>query len=887
MTTPSGRDAGKLPQRERAQGKHNPPRVAEAWLRRVLPGGKRGLSMLGDLREEYHVIASERSARRWYWLQALRLTLRYKSLTEQAHRHKGSIMPHDLKSDLRTALRMFVRNPGTSTIIVFTLAVTIAAATIGFAFADLALFRGLPVDDPSRVVSIFASDTRGSNPRARVSGPDYLDYRERAKSLERVAVMRQGAAPLITDGQSSTLTVSYATADVFAAMGQTSGPLGRVLGPGDDVPGATPVVALSHRYWQEKFAGRADAVGRTLQIGREVFTIVGVVTPEMEFGNLAEIDVWLPLRLTPDMPRDVRNLRFVARLRHGVTFEHAAAEIAAIGDGLAAEYPDTNRGWRVRLIPIRDLTGGAGFWVVIALFMLSVGLLIAIATANVSNLVMVRAVSRQRELAVRTALGARRGRLVRQLMVEGLALSIAGAALSLPFAVAGLRLIAAVSSEPVFRQLRIDEHEFGFIASLALICPVLFTLAPARTIARTDTRQVLAAGAGRGTTASIRGRGALVVAQVALAVILLTASSLAVRGIVGLYSAPTGIQTSHVLLFTLDFDDMQYPDASLARAAAETTRNAVRTLPGVEQVAMMNAFPIIGSEGVVGLAVNQESQTPGDAKPTVVSTNTTAETASVLGITLLAGQWWNEGATDVAVVSRETAVRYLGGVEGGIGQSVALSGGSPVRIIGVASDVVSGDLTAGIPPRMWTPLPAGTRRLTFAVKAQGDPAALTGGVRTVVAKTAPAVPLENLKTLDEAFRLAAMSDYIIIGMLSGFAVLALVLAASGLFGVVSYAAAQRTAEFGTRMALGASAFDVIRLVARQSLVLLALGLGIGLLGGIGVGFGMRSALLEISPMDPLTIGGVAALLTVVTLAATAIPAWRAGRIDPITALRAE
>jgi putative ABC transport system permease protein len=866
--------------------RRDPPRAADALLRRMLPSGKRGLSILGDLREEFRAIPDERAARRWYWLQALRLSLGYKSFSEQ-RRQKVSMMPHDLSSDLRTALRMFVRNPGTSTIIVFTLAVTIGAATVGFAFADLALFRGLPVDDNSRVVSIFASDSHGSNPRARVSAPDYLDYRERARNLERVSVMRQGSAPLITNGQSSTLTVSYATADVFAAMGQLSAPLGRVFGPGDDAPGAAPVALLAYRYWQDAYSGRPDVIGKTLQIGREIFTIVGVVTQEMEFGNLAEIDIWLPLHLTRDMPRDARNLRFIARLPGGVAFDDAAAEMAAIGDALANEYPETNRGWHVRLIPIREITGGQGFWVVIALFMLSVGFLIAIATANVSNLVMVRALARRRELAVRTALGARRSRLVRQLLVEGFALSIASAALSVSVALGGLRLIVAISPEPVFQQLRIDEHELGFIASLALMCPLLFTLAPARTLLRTDTREVLAQGGGRGTTASLRGRGALVVAQVALAVILLTASGLAVRGVVGLYTEPTGMQTGGVLTFTLDFDDVQYPAPALARAAAEATREAVASLPGVTAVAMTNALPILGAEAMVGLSVDEASRAPDDAKPTVVAGSATAELGSVLGLNLLAGQWWTEASTDVAVVSRETATRYLGGVERAVGQSVTLSGGSPVRIVGVVNDVISGESTAMVPPRMWTPLPSTTRRLSFVVKAQGDPSVLTSSVRGVVVKTAPAVPLENLQMLNEALRVAASSDYVIIGVLAGFAVLALILAATGLFGVVSYAAAQRTAEFGTRMALGASAFDVVRLVARQSLALLAIGLAIGLAGGVGVGFAMKSALFGLSPLDPITIGGVVMLLTIVTLVATAIPAWRAGRIDPISALRAE
>ena len=349
----------------------------------------------------------------------------------------------DLTSDLRTAARMIARSPGTSALIVFTLAVAIGAATIGFTFADLALFRGLPVDDNAKVVSIFASDTHGSSFRARVSAPDLLNYRARTTTLEQLSAMREGRAPLIRNGQSQTLTVSYATANVFAAMGQS--PLsGRVFREGEDVAGAAPVAVLSHHYWRDEMEGRADAIGRTLQIGREMVTVVGVLSPDIEFGNLAEIDLWLPLKLSPDGPRDVRNLRFIARLREGVSFDRAAAETAAIGDALANEYPLTNSGWKIRLIPIRELTGGQGFWVVIALFLLSIGVLIAIATANVSNLIMVRAAGRARELAVRTAMGARSGRLLRQFLIEGLVLSAIAAALSIPTAWAGLQSIRAV-----------------------------------------------------------------------------------------------------------------------------------------------------------------------------------------------------------------------------------------------------------------------------------------------------------------------------------------------------------------------------------------------------------------------------------------------------------
>jgi ABC-type antimicrobial peptide transport system permease subunit len=379
------------------------------------------------------------------------------------------------------------------------------------------------------------------------------------------------------------------------------------------------------------------------------------------------------------------------------------------------------------------------------------------------------------------------------------------------------------------------------------------------------------------------------VAQVALAVVLLTASSLVVRGIIGIYDAPKGIETRGTVIFTLDFDDVQYESAAAARAAAEATRDGVRAIGGVERVAILSAVPIIGAESMVALTLpNQPSVgSPSDAAASAVLIGGTADTADILGLTLLAGQWWKEDAVGVGVVSRETAVRYFGGVERAIGQTVAVSGRPSLSIIGVVSDVANTDPTAMVPPRLWTPLADDTRRLTFAVKTRGDAAALSTGVRTVVARTAPAVPLEGLQTLDQAFHDAASSDYVIIGMLAGFAILALVLASTGLFAVVSYAAAQRTAEFGTRMALGASALDVIRLVARQSLRLLAVGLSLGLAGGIGVGFAMRNSLFGLSPLDPVTIGGVAAVLTIVTLLATAIPAWRAGRIDPIAALRAE
>ena len=572
----------------------------------------------------------------------------------------------DLTSDLRTAARMLRRNPGTSSLIVFTLALAIGASTIGFAFADLALFRGLPVDDASRVVSMFGTDTHGANQRGLLSGPDFLDYRARTTTVTRAGAYREGRAALIEGGQSRTLRVAWATADFFAAMGQPA-VAGRLFLDGDDAAGAPPVAVLSHRYWQDVMAGRSAAIGTSMQIGRDAHTVVGVLTPEMEWANLARIDVWLPLRLSPEMARDKRDLRVVARLRDGHTLASAGAEVAAIADALAVEHPETNAGWTVRVVPARDMAGDSEFWIVIGLFMFSIALLMAIATANVSNLVMARTASRQKELAIRTALGARRGRLARQLVVEGLSLSVAGAVLAFPVAWLGIRMIGVFSANLVFQQLWIDSHEFAFVAALALVCPLVFCVAPARALGRADTRQLLASGGARGATTAVRGRGALVVAQLALAVILLTASSLAVRSVRNVYRTPTGLQTDGVMFLMLDFNDVLYPSETLAGSAIAATRDASRRCRRHARVNEQLAA-ILGSEAAP--MTKARSRCDGD-KPVTV-TGASPEWGSTMGLTLLAGSWWTGPDDAVAVVSRSVAIRHLGGVDAALGQRITL-----------------------------------------------------------------------------------------------------------------------------------------------------------------------------------------------------------------------
>jgi len=417
----------------------------------------------------------------------------------------------------------------------------------------------------------------------------------------------------------------------------------------------------------------------------------------------------------------------------------------------------------------------------------------------------------------------------------------------------------------------------------------MFSLAPICALSRPDLRQVLAAGGSRGSTAVGRGRGALVVVQVALAVILLTVSSLALRSTRDTYSKPIGMDTARLLVFGLEFNDALYPSIEDARAAALTTRDGLAAVPGVESLAILSSLPVLGDQGPVALTIDGAVATAADAQPTAVLTASSHDAGRTLGLRLLAGMWWEDGARDVAVITREAARRYFGGVDRAVGRRVAMTQGDRIieaRVVGVSSDVANTDRTELPPARIWVPLDPAARRFAFVIRTQ-HPSALVSNVRSVVATRAAAVPIEYLGTFDDALHEAASSDYVIIGMLTGFAILALVLASTGLFGVVSYAVAQRSAEFGTRMALGARARDVVGIVVRDSTRLLAIGLSIGLAAGIAVGFTMKSMLVGLSPADPLTLGSVAALLTAVTLLATALPAWRASRIDPVIALRSE
>jgi predicted permease len=875
---------------EDSERRMRPPRVAERILRACLPRGVKGLAMLGDLREEYYVRVRGPGGPRyvrngfWFWREALLLSLRYMNIA----------------NDVRLAFRSLHRHAATSAIIIVTLGSAMAASTIGFSVADLALLRGLPVDDGDRVVMVHGIDPRTSTARARLSPANFRDLKSRVTTLSHFAAFQNASATIVDRGIPASLDATHVGADFFAAMGQKPY-LGRLYQRGDDEPGRSDLVVLAHQYWSRVFGADQSLVGRSLFIDGRDRVVIGIAAPEIEFADLANVDVWLPLEIPADASRTERVLRTMARLGDGVTIEQARAEVAAISNALALEFPDENSGWQASVVPVADAAFGRGFWVVIALFVTAVTLVIVIACANAASLVLAGAMARRREIAVRSALGAGRWRLLRQALVEGVVLSLGSVALAVPCAELGLRAIRSLDSDPVFRQLHLDWHELGLLGIVALAAPILFSVVPTMAAIRLDLRTALQSGGMRIASGAGRSRAVLVAMQLSLAVTLLIAAGLALRTVMNLSEIDVGIRTAGALTFGIDLSAFAKASADkdvLApierpRALVDEARRRLQTVAGVVSVHAFEALPVIANERLASIAIDDRPLTPGEAAPWAIVNGATPSALEAMDVPVVAGRWLLEQDEHQGIgkvlVGRKAAEMYFGSVESAVGKTFTLaapSGDRQVEIAGVVADVLTRDLERGAVPRVWTGL-QDVRHVTVVVVTHGDPAALSGQVRREMAALAPMMPLEHLDTFDAHLTRYRSSNLVTVGIFAGFAGLALLLAAAGLYGLITYTVAQRVGEFGTRLALGARPRDVLLLVIRQVVRLVGIGLAIGLLAGVAAGHGMRSVLYGVSSTDPVTIVAVTGLMALVALVASIRPAVRAARINLADALRAE
>jgi putative ABC transport system permease protein len=801
-----------------------------------------------------------------------------------------------LTQDLRYALRTLRRQPGFACLVTLTLALAIGANTVIFSFVNVLLIKPLPIADPDTLGWIYMVDPRQGTQRGRCSIPDLLDWRAGAPAFQGLAASRRASLTLTGRGDALRVSAHQTTVNLFEVWGVTPA-LGRAFAAGEDAPGAAPVALLSDRFWRRQLGADPAIVGHSLILNGRPHEVVGVLKPDIEFGNLALVDVWMPLTIDASAPRDERVLGVVGRLSPGATLEEANAQIRALSQRLQQQHAETNDGWMARVAPTREAMAGGDTWVALALLGVVVAAVLAIACANLANVVLARALGRQREIAMRAALGANRFRLVRQMLTENLLLAVAGGAVGLLFAELGLRVIRAAAFEPFFELVVMDRQVLAFAAGLALITPVLFSLLPALRSARADVSDTLkeAGVRGAGGRRHRRGRAGLVVAQVALALMLLVVAGLTLRSLVAVTRIETGFDPRGLLTLQVQLPEWKDDSPAAASRFYERLLADVRALPGVDAAAAASALPVLGDETTVRLEVAGRSAPRAGDEPWAVRAIVTPGFFETAGIPVLRGRAFlasdTAASAAVAIVSREMARRHWDNPDDALGRSIAiLSAGSAPRrfeIVGIVGNTIPPDLESSVNPQIYVPhAQAPDPAMALLVKT-ANPAAVTPAVRAAVRNLDPDVPAYAVQTFEEGFRNELASMRIIYGMFVAFAILALMLAAGGLYGVIAYSVSQRAHEIGVRLALGAAPGDIRRMVLGQSAALTGLGMAIGLAGAAVLARVTSSLLVGVSATDPATYAGVFGVLSLVSLIAAYAPARRAMQIDPASALRAE
>ena len=797
--------------------------------------------------------------------------------------------------DLRYGARMVRTQPAFSAVVVATLALAIGANTVIFSFANVLLVRPLPLASPQTLGWIFGTDPRGTETRAPISIPDFLDYRRSLTTFQALGGSVRGSATLTGRGEAERLTVTRVTANLIDMWGLRLA-AGRGFSRGSDEPGGPKEVVLSHHYWVNRLNRDPAVVGTSFVLDGTPLTVVGVLAPDIEIGNLAEVAMWTPLELSPTASRGDRVMRVSGRLAPGVTPGQASADVRRVAQVLARDHPDTNEGWSARVAPTREAMTGSDTWLILALLSVVVGFVLLIACANLANLVLARSSARRRELALRTALGASRGRVVRQMLTENLLYGALGGVAGLGVAFGGIAAIKSAAYEPFFQLVQIDRNVLVFTAGLALVTPMLFSLLPALQASRSDVNDALKEGSGR-TMSGGRGgrsRSILVVAQLGLAVMLLVVSSLLVQALVNITDAPPGFDTTRLLTFRLDLPAWRYTNDAALNDYSDRLVARLRAMPGVEGAATADRLPLLGSEAPAVVAIDGQAAVRPEDRPWAVPAIVSPGYFDTAGIAIAAGRAFNNsGGPDgqrVAIVNREMARRFWGTPERALGAHITLGenhgASGRYEVIGVAADVLRAD-REGVNPQVYVDARQQPQRAMDVMVRAADPNSVKAAVRDEVRALDRDVPVSAIRTMQEAVNEDLSSSKVLGSMFAAFALVALVLAAAGLYAVVSYAASQRTQEFGVRVALGAVPRDITLMMLRQTALLVLIGVALGLAGGRALSMAASSLLYKVSPSDPATYAGVAVTLALVAFIATYIPVRRATHIDPIRALRLE
>jgi len=801
-------------------------------------------------------------------------------------------------SDFRYALRQFAKSPGFTVVALLTLALGIGATTLTFSLVHAVLLRPFPAAEPARLVSLNETNiAQGFGTDLSVSYSNFVDWRRDNRTLAAIALFEDASYTLAGGATAEHLDGAIATAGFFEVFGAVP-EIGRTFRPEEESPAGPHVVVLSHEMWQRRFHADPAVVGTTLRLNGEPHTIIGVMPPGFRFPENATL--WTPIRLAAtDDARGSHSYDGVGRLKPGVTLEQAQLDFTALADHLALAHPATNShlGVLVRSF-VEQVTGDYGR---IALTLFGAVLcLLLITCVNVAGLLLARGAAREREITLRAALGATRGRIVRQLLVESLVLGLAGGALGVLLASWGLDVLARAIADdlPYWIRLTLAPSVLVFGLAASVLVSLGFGLAPAWQLARVNLNDSLKEGGRSGASARSSLLRLLVGAQLTLALVLLAGAGLLVKSFFNLRSVRPGFDAVGLLTFNLALPPAAYPDAVRQIDAGNRLVARLQSLPGVESAALVSNLPLGGSNWGRGFTLAGRPVPEPGRTPIALNRVVSADYFRAMRIPLKLGRTFAAADTAasprVAIIDEDFARRYFPN-ENPIGQRLhyGRSEGADhpwMEIVGVVGDVRHYDLqNTVVRPGLYVPA---TQNATeygtfFVLRAAGDPAGLASAVRGAVAEIDRDLAVADLQPMVARVRSAIWRDRLVGGIFSGFAALALLLAALGVYGVTAFATSQRTREIGVRMALGAQPGDVLRLVLGGGLRLAAIALAIGLIAALGLTRLLAAQLYQVSPLDPLVFSIATALLALIVVAACWLPARRATRVDPVVALRAE
>ena len=798
--------------------------------------------------------------------------------------------------DLRYAWRSLIKTPGFTAIAVMCLALGIGINTTIFSVVDGALLQPYPYPAADRIVFLHSRNHQARVNRGGVSFLDVRDLRESTTTLQEIAAFGRRSLT-ISDGASEPERYDGAIIswNLFQLLG-TPPATGRDFGPEDDRPGAEPVVMLSHEVWTTRYGGDRTVVGRAVSINGRPHTVIGIMPPRFAFPETQRL--WVPLAEYAEQdPRDARNLQAFGLMKPGATIPQVSADAAGVASRLAAAYPAQNRDWTIAAQPLADWLMPPQPKLMVLSMMGAVMLVLLIACSNVANLLLARASVRHREISIRSALGAGRGRIIRQLLTEAMMLGLLSVPLGVLVAWGGLQMLDSTippDSIPYFIHWSLDARSLAYTIAIALTTGVVFGAAPALQASGRSLQDSLREG-GRGATGERRAwlRNGLVVAQVALAMILLIGSSLFIRSFLNVQGSSVGFDTAPLMTLRLYLPGQAYaePDAMVRRM--EDIVQRVERLPGVQAAFASNFIPLGGGGGGGQVLIEGKAVEPG-RESAISFVASTPHLRQTLGVALVRGRDLTdaEGATksSVAVINTTMAKRFWGD-DDPIGRRFRMKGQATPEwftVVGIIADFKHLQVDSGDPaiPAAYVPHPyEPTLNTGLTLRVAGDPAAVTAAVREQIRLSDPALPVFQISTMEE-LRERGVWQYRLFGvMFFLFGAIALVLASIGVYGVLSYSVAQRAQEIGVRVALGAARADVMRLIVGQGLRLAAIGIVIGIAGAALVTPAVRTVLYNVTPTDPVSFSGVAAFLVLVAITASYIPARRAMAVDPIVAMR--